>query len=103
MRILVIEDEEKTLSFLTKGLREGGFTVDTASDGETGLQLAMSARHDLLMVDVMLPQKDGWAVVTELRARGVHTPVLFLTARDSIADRVKGLDLFWSHTTCQFK
>lgn len=93
MRILVIEDEKKTAAFLAKGLREAGFNVDTAGDGETGIELALKTRYDLLIVDVMLPKKDGWAVVAELRGGGLHTPILFLTARDSIPDRVKGLEL----------
>ena len=93
MRILLIEDEKKTVAFLTKGLREGGFKVDVARDGETGLELARATQYDLLVVDVMLPKKDGWSVVTELRSAGVRTPVLFLTARDSVRDRVKGLEL----------
>ncbi len=93
MRILLIEDEKKTVAFLAKGLGEGGFIVDTARDGEAGLKLARVARYDLLIVDVMLPNKDGWAVVAELRAEGKHTPILFLTARDSVRDRVKGLEL----------
>jgi len=93
MRILLIEDEKKTVAFLAKGLGEGGFTVATARDGEAGLKLARAARYDLLIVDVMLPKTDGWAVVAELRAEGKHTPILFLTARDSVRDRVKGLEL----------
>lgn len=93
MRILLIEDERKTASFLAKGLREAGFSVDVARDGESGLSAALSSRYDLLIVDVMLPGKDGWAVVAELRDENVRTPILFLTARDSVRDRVKGLDL----------
>ena len=93
MRILLIEDEKKTVAFLAKGLGEGGFTVNVASDGEAGLKLARAARYDLLIVDVMLPNKDGWAVVAELRTVGNRTPILFLTARDSVRDRVKGLEL----------
>src|SRR4029077_4207201 len=93
MRILLIEDEKKTAAFLTKGLREGGFKVDVARDGETGIELARASKFDLLIVDVMLPKKDGWAVVAELRGAGVSTPVIFLTARDSVRDRVKGLEL----------
>ncbi|MFN2508259.1 MAG: heavy metal response regulator transcription factor [Chthoniobacterales bacterium] len=93
MRILVIEDEKKTASFLAKGLREAGFSVDVAQDGETGLEQALAGRHNLLIVDVMLPKKDGWAIVEELRTRGAKTPILFLTARDSVRDRVKGLEL----------
>jgi two-component system copper resistance phosphate regulon response regulator CusR len=93
MRILLIEDEKKTAAFLTKGLREAGFTVELARDGEKGLELARASRHDLLIVDVMLPKKDGWSVVSQLRTAGMQTPVLFLTARDSVRDRVKGLEL----------
>jgi two-component system copper resistance phosphate regulon response regulator CusR len=93
VRILLIEDETKTAAFLAKGLREGGFTVDAAMDGETGLSAALATPYDLLIVDVMLPGRDGWAVVAELRGRNVATPILFLTARDNVRDRVKGLNL----------
>jgi two-component system copper resistance phosphate regulon response regulator CusR len=93
MRILLVEDEKKTAAFLAKGLREGGFSVDIARDGETGLKTALSTPYDLLIVDVMLPGKDGWAVVATLREQDIRTPILFLTARDSVRDRVKGLDL----------
>jgi two-component system copper resistance phosphate regulon response regulator CusR len=93
MRILVVEDEKKTAAFLAKGLREGGFVVDLALDGDAGLAAARARKFDLLIVDVMLPKKDGWTVVTELREAGVQTPVIFLTARDSVRDRVKGLKL----------
>jgi len=92
-KILVIEDEKKTAAFLTKGLREAGFAVDLAIDVQTGLNLARRTKFDLLIVDVMLPNKDGWEVVEELRGEGVRTPILFLTARDSVRDRVKGLEL----------
>jgi two-component system copper resistance phosphate regulon response regulator CusR len=93
MQILLIEDQKKTVAFLSRGLREAGFSVDAASDGESGLALAQQTKYDLIILDVMLPQKDGWAVLAELRASGRATPVLFLTARDSVRDRVKGLDL----------
>src|SRR5207302_9576406 len=93
MRILVIEDEKKTAAFLSKGLREAGFAVDVARDGETGLKQARAGRFDLLIVDIMLPHKDGWEVVADLKRDGVRTPILFLTARDSVHDRVKGLEL----------
>ncbi len=92
-KILVIEDEKKTAAFLAKGLHEAGFAVDLAIDGQTGLNLARRAKFDLLIVDVMLPNKDGWEVVEELRGEGARTPILFLTARDSVRDRVKGLEL----------
>ena len=93
MRILLIEDEKKTAAFLEKGLREAGFAVEMARDGESGLATAQSKHFDLLVVDVMLPKKDGWAVVKEIRDAGSRTPILFLTARDSVHDRVKGLEL----------
>src|SRR3954462_9127912 len=93
MRLLLIEDKKKTAAFLAKGLREDDLAVEIAHDGETGLEVARSKKFDLLIVDVMLPNKDGWAVVTELRKSGMRTPILFLTARDSVRDRVKGLEL----------
>jgi two-component system, OmpR family, copper resistance phosphate regulon response regulator CusR len=93
MRILVIEDEKKTAAFLAKGLREAGFGVDLARDGQTGLELARGTKFDLIVVDIMLPNIDGWQVVAELRRGGMRTPILFLTARDSVRDRVKGLEL----------
>ena len=93
MRILVIEDEKKTAAFLAKGFREAGFDVDVATDGEMGLEQARETKFDLLIVDIMLPHKDGWDVVAELRRDEVRTPILLLTARDSVRDRVKGLEL----------
>jgi two-component system copper resistance phosphate regulon response regulator CusR len=93
MRILIIEDEKKTAAFLAKGLREASFAVDVAIDGETGLKQARTTKFDLLIVDIMLPHKDGREVVAELRRDEVRTPILFLTARDSVRDRVKGLEL----------
>ncbi|MGE5085836.1 MAG: heavy metal response regulator transcription factor [Bacillota bacterium] len=92
MRILVIEDEVKAASFIEKGLTEQGYIVDVAHDGEEGFQLAMSRAYDLLVIDVMMPKMDGWTVIEKLRASGVHTLALFLTARDSLADRVRGLE-----------
>jgi len=93
MRILVIEDEKKTAAFLAKGFREAGFDVDVAADGEMGLEQARETKFDLLIVDVMLPHKDGWDVIAELRRDEIRTPILLLTARDSVRDRVKGLEL----------
>jgi two-component system copper resistance phosphate regulon response regulator CusR len=93
MRILVVEDEKKTAAFLAKGLREAGFAVELARDGETGLEQARAAKFDLLIVDIMLPHKNGWELVAELRRDRIRTPILFLTARDSVRDRVKGLEL----------
>ncbi len=93
MRILVIEDESKTAAFLSKGLNEAGYAVETAGDGITGSEVASADGFDLLVIDVMLPNKDGWTLVKELRAKHVRTPILFLTARDHVRDRVKGLEL----------
>lgn len=93
MKILIIEDEKKTAAYLRKGLGENGFVADIASQGEEGLFLARTGDYDLLILDVMLPERDGWSVIVELRRAGKQMPVLFLTARDAVHDRVKGLDL----------
>jgi two-component system copper resistance phosphate regulon response regulator CusR len=92
VRILIVEDESKTASYLMKGLREAGYTVDHASDSETGLHLATNSPFDLIIFDVMLPGANGIESVRKLRALGVETPTIFLTARDSVDDRVDGLD-----------
>jgi len=92
MKFLVIEDEKKTAAYLKKGLAENGFTVDVASSGEDGLHLARVGDYELVVLDVMLPDRDGWSVLSELRRAGKQTPVLFLTARDAVQDRVKGLE-----------
>lgn len=93
MKILVIEDEAKTAAYLRKGLTEHGFVVDVAADGDDGLYQARTGEHDLIILDILLPQLSGWAVLGELRKSGIHSPVLFLTARDSVEDRVRGLEL----------
>lgn len=93
MRILVVEDEKKTSSYLRKGLTEQGFIVDIASAGEDGLHLALTQDYDLMILDIVLPGRDGWSVLTEVRRSGKQTPVIFLTARDQVADRVRGLEL----------
>jgi two-component system copper resistance phosphate regulon response regulator CusR len=93
MAILVVEDEKKTAAFLEKGLHEAGYAVEIAHDGETALKRAIQSGFELLIVDVMLPKTDGWEVVSQLRLQKVATPILFLTARDSVRDRVKGLEL----------
>lgn len=93
MRILIIEDEEKTAAYLRKGLTEHGFVVDVALDGMEGSHLAITGQYDLLIVDVMLPGKEGWLIVKEVRAAGKQCHILFLTARDTVQDRVKGLEL----------
>ena len=91
MRVLVIEDETRLLRNLTKALREEGYAVDAAADGEEGLYKAQSNEYDAIVLDVMLPKLDGWQVLERLR-KTKKTPVLFLTARDTTADRVRGLD-----------
>lgn len=93
MRILIIEDELKTAAFLKKGLGENGFTVDCVHDGHEGLIQAQTEPYDLIILDVMLPKLDGWGVLAALRQKTPHLPVLFLTARDGVDDRVKGLEL----------
>jgi two-component system, OmpR family, copper resistance phosphate regulon response regulator CusR len=93
MRILIIEDEKKTSAFLQKGLSEHGFFVEAVDNGEEGLLSARAGNHDLIVLDVMLPGRDGWSVVRELRHADLRTPLLFLTARDAVQDRVKGLEL----------
>ena len=93
MKILIVEDELKTGQYLRQGLTEAGFVVDLARDGTDGLHLALQGEYDLLILDVMLPGLDGWQVLQTLRLRGLHMPVLFLTARDQVEDRVKGLEL----------
>jgi heavy metal response regulator len=92
MRILVVEDEEAIAAFLRQGLTEAGYAVDLAVDGAEALHWAAIAAYDAILLDVMLPEQDGLAVCAELRRRGVRTPVLMLTARDTIGDRVHGLD-----------
>ncbi len=93
MKILVVEDEGKTGEYVRQGLREAGFAVDLAANGLDGCHLAIEENYDLIVLDVMLPGMDGWQMLETLRGRKVATPVLYLTARDSVADRVKGLEL----------
>jgi len=93
MKILIVEDEVKTGDYLKQGLSEAGFVVDLARDGMDGLHLALSEAYDLVILDVMLPTLDGWQVLEALRRAGKDVPVLFLTARDQVTDRVKGLEL----------
>jgi DNA-binding response OmpR family regulator len=92
MRILVIEDEEKVASFIKKGLEQSAYTVDWAPTGEDGLELARVNEYQAVVLDLMLPGKDGLTVVREMRARGLTSPVLALTARNTLEDRVAGLD-----------
>lgn len=93
MKLLIVEDEVKTGEYLRQGLTEAGFVVDFANNGLDGHHLAMTERYDLLILDIMLPDVDGWRILNSLRESGNDVPVLFLTSRDSIDDRVKGLEL----------
>jgi len=92
IRLLVVEDEKKVSSFISKGLKEEGYAVDVAFDGRTGLQMAMDKIHDLIVLDIHLPGMDGMSVLHELRKGRVSTPVLLLTVRANIEDKVLGLD-----------
>lgn len=93
MRLLVVEDEAKTGDYLRQGLAEAGFMVELARNGLDGHHLAMTESFDLIVLDIMLPDVDGWRIVQSLREAGRQTPVLFLTARDTVDDRVKGLEM----------
>lgn len=93
MKILIVEDELKTGDYLKQGLTEAGFMVDLARDGVDGLHFALTENYDLAILDVMLPGIDGWGVLAGIRRSGKDMPVMFLTARDAVDDRVKGLEL----------
>lgn len=93
MRILIVEDNVTTAQYLSKGLQENYFTVDISHDGQEGLFLASNNSYDVIIFDVMLPLIDGWSLLKTFRELNNKTPVLFLTARDSVEDRVKGLEL----------
>ena len=93
MKLLVAEDEPKTGTYLQQGLTEAGFTVDRVENGTDAAQHALHGEYDLLILDVMMPGLDGWQVLQKVRAAGNEVPVLFLTARDGVQDRVKGLEL----------
>ena len=93
MKILVVEDEPKTGEYLRQGLTEAGYVSDLVPNGADGLHLALQGEYDLVILDVMLPGLNGWQVLQSLRDRGLEMPVLFLTARDQVEDRVKGLEL----------
>jgi heavy metal response regulator len=92
MRVLVVEDELRVRSFVERGLKESGFAVDAAADGEEGLRLGLVNPYDVIVLDLMLPKRDGLSVLRELRSAGRATPVLVLSARDEVDDRVRGLD-----------
>ncbi|MFJ7285636.1 heavy metal response regulator transcription factor [Pseudomonas sp. NPDC099000] len=93
MKLLIVEDQPKTGHYLRQGLTEAGFNTELAADGNTGQQLALSGEYALLILDVMLPGRDGWQILQAVRGAGLDTPVLFLTARDAVEDRVHGLEL----------
>jgi DNA-binding response OmpR family regulator len=92
VRLLLVEDDKKAARVLTRGFAEEGFVVDVAPSGDVGEELGGSNRYDVIVLDWLLPRKDGLAVCRDLRGRGVRTPILMLTARDSLPDRVSGLD-----------
>jgi two-component system OmpR family response regulator len=91
MRVLIVEDDATIADFVTKGLSETGYAVDVASDGERGLDLAMTGAYDVAIIDLMLPKLDGLTVIDRMRARHIRTPVLILSARRTVDDRVRGL------------
>jgi DNA-binding response OmpR family regulator len=91
VRILVVEDDKKIASFIVKGLRQAGFTVDHADNGQTGVELALASSYDAAVIDVMLPQLDGLSLIERLRQHKVRTPVIILSAKRSVDDRIKGL------------
>lgn len=93
MRLLIVEDESKTASALRKGFAENGYEVDVCENGEEGLRRARAIAYDLVVLDIMLPERDGWSVLQDLREAGIRVPVIMLTARDAVKDRVKGLGL----------
>lgn len=92
MRVLVIEDDSGIAQFLQQGLSENGYVVDVAEDGQIGLDYAQAHEYDLLIIDIQLPQLDGLSLLRQVRSEGVATPVLLLTARSEVQDRVQGLD-----------
>ena len=93
MRVLVVEDARDMNRLIVKMLKKAGYSVDGCFDGQEALEYLLGADYDAILLDVMLPKLDGYQLLQQLRSKGVDTPVLFLTARDAVADRVKGLDL----------
>lgn len=93
MRILLVEDERPIAAVIRRGLESARFAVEVAEDGETGLARALTGDYELIILDLMLPKRDGWSICTELRSRRVLTPILMLTARDGVEDRVRGLEI----------
>ena len=96
MKLLIVEDQPKTGHYLRQGLTEAGFNTELVADGSTGQQLALTGDYALLILDVMLPGRDGWQILQAVRGAGLDTPVLFLTARDAVEDRVYGCLLYTS-------
>jgi two-component system OmpR family response regulator len=93
MRALIVEDDPKIASFLTNGFGEAGFVVDSAQDGMRGLELALSQPYDVAIIDLMLPKVDGLSIIEKMRADKITTPVIILTAKDSVNDRIRGLSM----------
>ncbi|EMB49789.1 two component response regulator transcription regulator protein [Vibrio mimicus] len=93
MKILIVEDEQKAGDYLKKGLIESGYVVDLVCDGVDGLYHATSETYDLILLDIMLPKLDGWQVLNTLRSSGIHIPVIMLTAKEQVEDRVRGFEL----------
>lgn len=93
MKILIIEDDEKIVNFLTKGLKEESYVVDSSFNGDEGLYMASVNHYDLILLDIMLPIKNGTEVCQSLRASNIQTPIIMLTAKDSLDDKIKGLDI----------
>ncbi|TDV67812.1 heavy metal response regulator transcription factor [Pseudomonas sp. LP_7_YM] len=93
MKLLIVEDQAKTGQYLCQGLTEAGFNTELVADGTSGQHLALTGDYALLILDVMLPGRDGWQILQAVRSTGLDTPVLFLTARDAVEDRVRGLEL----------
>jgi two-component system OmpR family response regulator len=91
MRILLVEDDKQTALFVSKGLKQEGFAVDCSSDGEDGLHLVLTESYDAAVIDIMLPKLDGLALIDEMRRNGIQTPVIVLSAKSSVDDRIKGL------------
>jgi two-component system OmpR family response regulator len=91
MRLLLIEDDQKISSFIIKGFKEAGFAIDKAFDGDSGLEMAVNFPYDAAIVDIMLPRLDGLSLIEELRRRNINMPVLILSAKRSLDDRIKGL------------
>jgi heavy metal response regulator len=93
MRILLVEDDRDVARFVSKGLKENLFLVDLAKDGEEGFELITQEKYDLIILDILLPKMDGWQILQKIKEKGIETPVIILTARDSTPDVVKGLNL----------